>query len=247
MLKCFLNILLIVSLVCCKPENRKDCFKSYGKEVNVTRYLDNFEYIVLNDNIDYEVIQFPKPMAIITSGENLMSNIHTAVQSNSLIVENKNKCNFVRGYNKKTKIKIYTPFIRTLFHQGVGQVNVNSNFVQDTIFINGGNSGNVNLYGNYQVVQTSSHGNTNIHFYGTTNELLTYLKGTNYLYADNSTIKSYANITTISIADVYLKLPSTASLVVNIFRDGNIYYNGNPFSILNKTEGNPKGKLIKND
>ncbi len=148
---------------------------------------------------------------------------------------------------KKTKIKIYTPFIRTLFHQGVGQVNVNSNFVQDTIFINGGNSGNVNLYGNYQVVQTSSHGNTNIHFYGTTNELLTYLKGTNYLYADNSTIKSYANITTISIADVYLKLPSTASLVVNIFRDGNIYYNGNPFSILNKTEGNPKGKLIKND
>ncbi len=247
MFKIILYIFIIATIVSCKPENRKDCFKGYGKEITVSRDLNSFNIIVLNDNIDYEVIQSPNFKVEITCGENLISNIETAVTSNSLIIENKNKCNFVRGYKKHAKITIYVPYIKTLFHSGVGQVNVNSNFIQDTIFINGGNSGNVNLYGNYQVVQTSSHGNTNIHFYGTTNELLTYLKGTNYLYADNSTIKLYANITTISIADVYLKLPPTSSLVVNIYRDGNIYYSGNPFSILNKTEGNPKGKLIKND
>ncbi|MFN7912031.1 MAG: GIN domain-containing protein [Bacteroidota bacterium] len=240
-------ILVAATLIACKPENQKDCFKGNGKIITTTRSLSEFKEVVLNDYIDYEIIPSTGYKIEITAGENLMSNIVASIDNYSLTIENKNRCNFVRGYKHYPSIKIFMPKLKTLYHQGVGKTKISSDFNQDSIFIVGENSGDVYLSGAYNFVRTSSHGNTNIHFNGTSKELTSYLKGTNFLYAEDAKISQDINVTGISIGDVYLRAQPTASLVVNLQRDGNVFYSGNPVIILDKSEGNQKGKLIKND
>jgi hypothetical protein len=49
-------ILVAATLIACKPENQKDCFKGNGKIITTTRSLSEFKEVVLNDYIDYEII-----------------------------------------------------------------------------------------------------------------------------------------------------------------------------------------------
>jgi len=240
-------LVIIVALVACKPENRKDCFKSNGSITTTTRELGAFDELILNDYIDYEIIPSAQYRIEITAGKNLLSNITSSVAKNSLTIENNNRCNFVRGYKHHPSVKIFMPKVKVVRHDGTGNTYISSDFKQDTIVITGGNSGDVYLSGSYKYVRTSSHGNTNIHFDGFTDELTVYMKGTNYLYAESAFISNNINVTTISIGDVYVKTQASTNLVVNMERDGNVYYKGNPIVILDKSVGNQKGKLIKND
>jgi len=240
-------LVLIVVFVACKPENRKDCFKSNGSITTITRELGSFNVLILNDHIDYEVIPSNQYKIEITAGKNLLENITSSIDNHTLTIENRNRCNFVRGYKHHPSIKIFLPQIKQLHHQGLGNTFVSSDFNQDSIYIAGGNSGDLYLSGTYNFVKTYAHGNTNIHFNGIAKNLLTYMKGTNFLYLESATVYDNIDITTVSIGDVYLKPLQSTNLYVAIYRDGNVYYKGNPNAIYDYSRGNQKGKLIKND
>lgn len=243
----FAYLFLSLIIVACKPENRKDCFKSNGPIKTITRELGTFDVLVLNDYIEYEIIQSSQYKIEITAGENLMSNITSSINNYSLTIENRNQCNFVRGYKHHPSIKIFVPRIKGLYHQGLGNTIVSSAFNQDSIYVAAGNSGNLYLSGKYNYIKTYAHGNTNIHFDGEANNLQSYMKGTNFLYLEAAKIYDNIDITTVSIGDVFLKTEPTTNLHVFILRDGNIFYKGTPKAIYDNSYGDQKGKLIKND
>jgi len=163
-----------------------------------------------------------------------------------LTIENNNKCNFVRGYKRNITVNVTLPYLVRIENHGVGTTKFGENFSQDTIQVRAENSGDIHLSGTFNQVKTSSHGNGDIYLSGNCNTLFIYTYGTNVLYGENFVVNNYLFIETISIGDCFVNAPNGGTFDYNIWRNGNIYYKGNPTQI-NNTNGDGKGKLIKQD
>ena len=236
---------LILVLFSCGKENRFDCFKSNGPVISSERDLGAFKHIMVYDKIDLNLIQGNEYKVEIMAGKKIMSNISTSNTNGTLVIENNNKCNFVRGYDKKITVNITVPKIDRIESHGVGAIRFNENFVQDSIFLLAENSGDIYVNGNFKRITTGSHGNGDIYADGICDTLTVYTFGTNSFKGENLTIKTYVFIENISIGDVRINAPLNGKLECNIWRNGNIYYRGNPTSINDLSDGTAKGKLIK--
>lgn len=245
-LKFFTYIILLFFVAGCTKENALDCFKSNGSEKTETRYLQGFNRIQAYDKIEYTITQGNEYKVEITAGSHIIPSIKTTLKDSVLIIQDKNKCNFVRGYKKQIKIKITLPRLQKIDNLGVGTIYFDPNFNQDSIFVRSENSGDTYINGKYYLITTSSHGDGNIIVTGTCNTLYVYMNGTNFFKGDNLTVTNYAFIETFSIANAYIKAPENGVFECNIHKEGNIYYTGNPSQINNYSDGKQKGSLIKN-
>lgn len=232
----------LMMLSSCNKPSAPDCFKQAGTIVISTRTLPPFDCLVLDANIEVTIANGNEYKAEVKGGANLLDEVKTTVNSNTLTIENKNHCNFARGYKHKITIKVTSPKFKRVSTYSIGNILTTPDFNQDSIFVVS-EDGDITLYGNYNEIKTSSHGNGNIYFKGTTNSLYVYMYGTNYLYADEAIINNYAFIEQISLADAHINAPNGGALDYHIWKSGNIYYKGNPASVNGKIDG--KGQLIK--
>ncbi len=230
----------------CKKENALDCFKSNGPEKTETRILETFTHIKTFDKIDVTIIKGSEYKVEVTAGSHILSNIKTTVSYGTLTIQNKNKCNFVRGYKKHISITVTLPYLKIVENLGVGTVYFDENFNQDTLKVHAENSGDTYIKGNYYRISTSSHGDGNIYVSGSCNTLYVYMFGTNFFKGEDLTITNYAFVENISIGSAYIKAPNNGIFECNIHKDGNIYYTGNPSFVDDFSDGKAKGKLIKN-
>lgn len=238
---------MLFFFVGCKKENALDCFKSNGKEITETRDLGSFSNITLYDNIDLNITKGPEFKVNVVAGKHIIKNITTRVADGVLSIDNKNKCNFVRGYKRKVTVNVTMPYIVKVESRGVGTIRFTDTFQQDTLQLRAENSGDIYVNGTFNEVRTSSHGNGDIYVSGSCDRLFVYMFGTNMLQAENLVINSYVFVETVSIADCYINAPVNGPLEYNIWRSGNIYYKGNP-TIINSFSNNAgKGSLIKRD
>ncbi len=182
----------------------------------------------------------------VVAGKNVIKNIKTTVSDGVLSIDNDNRCNFVRGYKRSITVNITLPYIVKVESRGVGTIRFNESYSQDTMQLLAENSGDIHLYGTFNEIRTSSHGNGDVYLNGTCSRLFVYTFGTNLLKAENLIISSHVFIETISIGDCFINAPQGGKLEYNIWRKGNIYYKGNPAEI-NNLKGDGKGKLIKQD
>lgn len=231
----------------CRKESALDCFKSNGKEISEIRYPGFFSEIKVNDKIEVTVFKGTEYKVEVIAGKHILKNISTGITDNVLIIENRNKCNFVRGYKKQIKVNITVPRVEKVTNNGVAPLRFHENYSQDTLQVRAESSGDIYINGTYNEIRTSSHGNGDIHIHGTSNRLYAYTYGINYLYAEELLISDYAFIETVSIGDCYLNGRRLKQLNYRIWRDGNIYYNGNPLIVEGATGENTNGKLIQKD
>ena len=229
----------------CNKDTSPDCFKSNGKDLKETRYPGIFNEIIVRNKIDITIIQSTEFKVEIIAGKNLLKKIETLVNEEALVIDNKNTCNFVRGYKRDIKMFIYMPYLKKVLHEGVGTVNISDNFNQDTILVRAENSGDTYLNGKYKQVRTSTHGNGDIYAKGSCNSLYVYANGTNFLYADNLIVSDYVFAETLSLGDCFLNTSRLKTLEVNIHAEGNIFYSDEPGLIINASEPATKGKLMK--
>jgi len=152
----------------------------------------------------------------------------------------------VRGYKRNVTVNVTLPYLVRVENHGVGTTRFTENFVQDTVQVRAENSGDIHVNGSFNQIKTSSHGNGDIYLNGVCNTLFVYTYGTNVLYGSGLTVNNYLFIETISIADCFVNAPNGGTFEYNIWRNGNIYYKGNPAQI-NNIKGDGKGKLIKQD
>jgi hypothetical protein len=235
-------MILVLLIASCDKSSSPDCFKRTGATETVTRTLLPFNTIVLDANIEVTLENGTEYKAEITGGANILDKVKTSVESGSLTIDNTNQCNFVRGYNHKITMRVFSPNFKYVVTNSIGNILTSKNFIQDTISVRS-EGGDITLYGTYNQISTSSHGNGNVYLKGTTNRLFTYMNGTNYLYANEGTITSYVFIENVSLANAYINAPNGGTLDYHIWKSGNIYYKGDPASVSGKIDG--KGALIK--
>lgn len=238
--------MIIAFFTTCKKENALDCFKSNGTEITDSRDPGPFKIIKTYDKIDLNITKGTEFKVDVVAGKNIIKNIKTKVIDGVLSIDNNNRCNFVRGYKRKVTVNVTLPYLVRVENHGVGTTTFSEGYAQDTIQLLAENSGDIILHGTFNEVRTSSHGNGDIYLNGSCNRLYVYTYGTNVLKCENFVINSYVFVETISIGDCFINAPNGGKLEYNIWRDGNIYYKGNPAEI-NNFKGDGKGSLIKED
>lgn len=245
----FFFFLWSLILVTCKKENAFDCFKSTGKTISEFRDVGDFKEIEMNDKINVTIYQGNDFKVEVLAGENIIKNVYTKVSEGVLIIDNNNKCNFVRGYKHQIHVNITVPSIKLVSNKGVSTLKFADDFYQDTLVVRIENSGDAYVNGTYNQIRTSTHGNGDFYLNGKTNSLFVYTNGTNYVRAQNLEVKDYVFIETITIGDCYINATGLKKFDYHIKSDGNIYYSGQPMEINNvgKDGENFKGRAINRD
>ncbi len=231
--------ILAVILTSCNKSS-PDCFKKAGADSNIERVMTPFKVVQLETNIEVTLVKGAEYKVQIFGGTNLLEKVTTSVESGTLMIDNDNGCNFVRGYDHKLKVTVTAPEYDKVITNSVGSIITNADFQQDTMFFSS-EGGDMIINGNYTELKSSSHGNGNVYFKGTTSKMYVYMNGTNYLYAEEGTITNYIFIESVSLADAYITAPTNGTFEYHLWKTGNVYYKGDPASVNGKSE---KGGIV---
>ncbi|MDP1801191.1 MAG: DUF2807 domain-containing protein [Bacteroidota bacterium] len=227
-----------------------DCFKSTGTEITEVRYPGMFRNIEVRDNIEVNIRQGNEYRVDVIAGKNMVKNVTTVVTDTTLKIGNSATCNFVRGYKRKIVVNITMPYVSKIFNYGVNSIILDAGFNQDsTLYVRNENTGDTYINGKFKLVNTSSHGAGDMYLSGSSKILLVYSNGTNFTFAEKFTVTDQIFISNYSIGDAYLNLQGVTDFGYYIWKQGNIFYYGNPQSINNLGAGKAdgKGQLIKKD
>lgn len=219
--------LFIICCFSCKKENLGDCFKSTGKTSIEERFIPTFRSIELNDKIDLFVEYGPNLNLRVKAGENLQKLIKTEVKNGQLIIENDNKCNWVRSFKKRIEVYLQTPTLKAITYYGSGRVNFTNTFVSDTLLVNLWEaSGDLTFKIDANYVELKSHtGTGTIKCEGNTEGLVTFMGGNGFIETEQTTAK---NVLAVNNNTGYLRIKAEENLKADISGAGNIEYFGNP-------------------
>lgn len=239
--------MILVTFLSCKKENAFDCLKSNGVRHTEIRSLLYFDKVEVNDKIEVTLVKGQNYSAEVRAGKNIIKNIRTEVKDATLKIENKNTCNFVRGYKHKIEIVVTVPYLSTLIHKSVSDIYFDKDFKQDSIFVDVESSGSVHLTGEFDCIRTLSDGNGDLYLSGSTKRLETYTQGTNYIHAENLTVTDLARVELFSLGDCYLDGNGLQRLEYRIGKSGNLYYSGDIRELSGTYDNGAKGRLIHNN
>jgi len=86
----------------------EDCFKKTGDFVLQTIEVTNFDKIVVEKGVSLVIKEGPDYIVQISTGANLVDNIHINVVNGTLQIKDNSECNLVRDYGQTT-VYITTP------------------------------------------------------------------------------------------------------------------------------------------
>ncbi len=235
-----LFFLLILSFSC----EKKNCLSSAGSSVSEERILPRFQYIDAYDNFQIYLQNDTVHKVLIETGEKLMPFIETYVQNDTLIIKDNNTCNFLKNYPKRT---IYIS-VDTLKHIDIN--NAADLFTVDTFRVKScsvrflGDIGSCDLSVDAYVFQLQIwYASGDFKIKGKAYSSYLSAEQTSFIYADslqNTVCHAYNN----SKGDIYAQ--SGRYFYYRLKDTGNIYYSGNPDTIIVQ-EHSGTGKLIKKD
>lgn len=247
MIRFSIYVLLAFVLLSCGKDTRWACFTPYGSEVSEVRSLEAFTYVEGYNKIDVTISQGSEQKVEVIAGKHIIKNIKTTVKDGVLQIEDKNTCNFVRGYKHVMKVNITMPSLVKASNFGVGTIRLSDNFRQDSVFALCENSGDIRISGTYKKIQTSSHGNGDIYLSGTSEVLMAYSSGVNFLQAFDLTVTGYIFVASLSLGDCNINAAEADLVQYDITDRGNIQYKGTPGAINGTIRPDAKGQLIKVD
>jgi hypothetical protein len=193
--------------------------------------VKDFNSIYLRDKMDLYLTQGPDFEVRVEAGENLQRLIKTELEGETLKVFNNNRCNFVRGYDRKIRIYITAPHFKYLRHAGLGTIETTGTINQNEIKVRTENSGDLKLDLNVHKIVASAHGNGDMYLSGTTDILENDYTGTNYLFATGLHIASSVYLHSVSIGHAYINAPENGVMHIIIDRSGDVHFKGNPAEI----------------
>jgi hypothetical protein len=110
---------IVILFLSCKKAEERSCFKSAGDHSErIVSFSGNIDSLFLYDNIIYNLIPDTLEKVVFEGGENLLNFASVKFENNGLTIENKNRCNFLRNYQKKITANIHFNQIRYLYFQG---------------------------------------------------------------------------------------------------------------------------------
>ncbi len=237
----YLFLFSLFLLSACAKENMGDCFKSTGDIVEETRQVPSFNYIELYDHINLYISFGTEQQVVVKGGENLQEHIETKVEGGVLVIQNNNRCNWVRSFKKNIDIYLTIPDLKGMEYRGSGEVRFLDTLVGESFVINlFQSSGDLFLLLNtpYAELKTNS-GPVTITASGKVDYLVAFVGGTGFV--DASGIESIGGLA-VTTSTGYIRINASDFLKADISGIGDIEYFGDPTIEL---IDNGKGSLIK--
>lgn len=220
-----------------------DCVKSTRATNVIYHDRKDFNSIFIRDKMDLYLTQGSEFEVRVEAGENLQRLIKTELDGETLKIFNNNRCNFVRGYDRKIRVYVTAPYFKYIRNAGLGTIETTGTIVQDEIKLRTENSGDIKLDLGVHKIVASAHGNGDMYLSGSTDIFEHDYTGTNYLFATGLYISSYAYLHSVSIGHAHINAPENGLMDIIIDRSGDIYFKGNPANI--RLTKNGKGELIR--
>ena len=250
----FLVSLLTVSC------SKVDRLFNNGKPVTEQRELGHtFNTISMYNNVNVKLIQSDHPHLELTCPENLIDNITTEIEGDTLVIKNENDFNWLRSFDYSIDLTVYYDNLLTINYASIGdligldtlrgfmELSIDSTGLDiDTIpiktfhlNINEG-CGKIDLPFNCDVVKCIfGNGTSEVTLSGTAAYTDIIMRSYGVVHAEN--LKSiFVRVKSNSTNDAYVY--STNKLTVWLYSIGNVYYRGNPW-IVQECEGD--GRVIK--
>ncbi len=160
----------MVLVGCNKPESF-DCIKSYGTVVNEQVILDTVKQIHLFDGVDIYLQSGEQQKIVKIGGKNVLPKVLLTYDNGVLTIENKNSCNWVRGYKQPTLL-LQVPHLSYILHKGYGRITSMDTLKNNIMGINVKDGvGDIDLTVSNTNTTIVSNSNSNITFRGSTNKL----------------------------------------------------------------------------
>ncbi|MDF2438891.1 MAG: hypothetical protein K0Q95_3267 [Bacteroidota bacterium] len=226
--------LLFAFLSSCKKENRCDCIKRTGTIIREERSLSGFDKIAVENNLNVFITQDSAFKVTVEAGENIAPLIETVVQDGTLIMRNKNRCNWARSYQKPLNVYVAMPELRYVTSDGTGDIKSLNTLTTSTIDLQIKNSGNIELTVDNKVVLSHMHGSGDVTLHGNTEEHDISIGGTAYIYAADLQT-SYTFIDKFTLGMSYIRVRDL--LICKMKDKGDVICYGNPTTVHKTIEG----------
>lgn len=233
----FLLLLGMVFLSSCKKQNACDCIKRTGTIETTKRWVSNFDKLLVKDNLNVFITQAPEFSVEVEAGKNVGWLIETEVDNGTLVITNKNRCNWARSYNKTLNVYVHMPVINYITSDGTGNIKSMNTITTPDFDIQIKNSGNIDLSVNNHSVTSHIFGYGDVTLSGTTHEHDADIGGCSFLNCkDLHTSITYVHTFTTGLCYVN----ATDELKCYIDLNGDVYCYGNPPTIDKKITGDGK-------
>ena len=234
---------------CCNKEDAWDILKTRGDHVVVERPVSAFRAITVKNGINVVLSQGDSYAATIEGWKNLMPKIRLSVVKNGeLVIEDVNKCNFVRSRDNMSTVHLtFAGELDSIHFAGNGNFITKDTIVTSGLTVISFGSGSLDLKVKAQGV-----------YFGTNNRNIASItisgQGvsagiTNWGYSpiNLSGFKAlYASVAQNGYGNVYVNASESVD-VLFISGQGDVYYSGNPSSVTFAHKDKAKGKLYQID
>lgn len=242
-MKYFVFITSIVLLVACKKATERTCLKSSGDESQIEIPLDSVSNFMLYKDLNYHIYQDTLRKVIIKGGSNVITLVDVSNISGELSIRNKNRCNFLRDYDKRIQVEIHYPFYQRIYSE-----TEDSLIFEDTIYSNnlyvdqamGGGKVMLNIEG-VSLVLLARNGVGSFEVSGHVNHADLRVQSGASGNARNLKSPNF-ELDQNSMGNLYVNLDS-AQAMVTIKGTGDVVYSGDPDTIIVNQIG--VGEIIK--
>lgn len=235
-------ILLFITTACSVNE---DCFKKTGDFVLQTIEVADFDKVIVEKGVSLVIKEGPEYLVQISTGENLVEDIHINVVDGTLQVKDESECNLVRDYGQTT-VYITTPSLseihsfteRDIVSDGVLTFPILRLFTLEEEMVTGTGDFKLNMQSGQLVIESNTLAGYFIE--GEVQELLV-----NFYSGDGKFVGPNLHANTIKVfhrSSNDLILYPIESIEGNIYGNGNIILKNIP-AIIQVTE-HYTGKLI---
>ncbi len=235
----FLIFLPMVFLLSCEENG----FLDAGKEITISRELNDFNTVYVDDIFELELLQDTINKIEITTGEHLIDQIRTSISDTILSIDNTNHMRWSREY-EGVKLRLHLKTLRKLRLNApcdVTTANTISSYKIDVWNI--ANAGTIEMQVETVVFYfvNSSTSTGDFYFSGTTRIAGSWIRGSGH-YNSMNLISELTNIHHSSIADAYVY--SGDELNVWIDSKAKLYYTGEPDTVILEKNTRPE-QLVK--
>jgi hypothetical protein len=227
----------------CNQEDAFDCVKSTGAIRSEQRIVPAFHTIILKDNIYLILDTTAAQNAVVEAGKNLLPKIDISTTGDTLIISNKNTCEWVRSAKYPVTVTVGIPAEGlTLIHQGYGKVTSAGTLSARSITVYSESAGgNIDLQ--IQSASLTMYSNTHalINLTGKADNAFLWInKGIGRIHAENLQVQ---HCTVKHAGSNEIRVYPLDTLQVEILQNGNVAYYHEPASLISSIRGT--GKLIK--
>jgi hypothetical protein len=236
-----LSLASLLLLPACDNPNAPDCFQKAGEEKIIELHgFENFNELVINDDIDLQIVEDDTTYFELSFYENLMPEIVSYAINDSLIFENKNSCNFVRDFKKPLLIYHSNKALNRIISISTGLISASDTLRNKLHITSEDISGEVMLMVNNETVILSSNSTCNFILRGKTKRLIINAYFNDGKFDCRDLTCERADILQRGYNDIIIS--PLDSLVGSIENAGRVYYSGNPGIKMNIFGG---GELIQ--